>query len=88
MKKYTFIVEGLRCEKCEAKVNENIRSAVAVKKVTSSHVNGETVVLCKDNVDVTEIKKVIVGLGHKILETKTEDVVEEKKGLFGFFKKK
>lgn len=88
MKKYTFIIEGLHCEKCEAKVNDSIRKAVSVKSVTSSHVNGETIVLCKDSVDVTEMKKVIVGLGHKILDTKIEDVAEEKKGLFSFLKKK
>lgn len=88
MKKYTFIIDGLHCEMCEAKVNDSIRKAVPIKNITSSHVSGETIVICKDSVDVTEIKKVIVGLGHKILETKVEDVVEEKKGIFNFFKKK
>ena len=36
----------------------------------------------------TEMKKVIVGLGHKILDTKVEDVAEEKRGLCSFLKKK
>ena len=87
MIKYTFKVEGMHCEKCEAKVNAGIKSTVPVKSVTSSHVDGETIVVCKENVNVTEIKKVIVGLGHKILDTKTEEVKEEKKNIFSFFKK-
>lgn len=88
MVKHTFKVEGLHCEKCEAKVVESIRKSLSVKNVTASHVNGETIVICKENVDVTEIKKIIVGLGHKILDTNTEEIVEEKKSIFSFFKKK
>lgn len=87
MLKHTFVVEGLHCEKCEQKVNDNIKNSLSVKSVTSSFVDGETIVVCKESVDVTEIKKIIVGLGHKILDVKTEEIKEEKKGFFSFFKK-
>ena len=87
MLKHTFKVEGLHCEKCDAKLSDSIKSALPIKSVTSSHVSGETIVVAKESVSVTEIKKVIVGLGHKILDTVTEEIKEEKKGLFSFFKK-
>ncbi len=88
MLKHTIKVEGLHCEKCEAKVNEAIKGLLKVKSVTSSHVSGETVVVAKDDVDVLEIKKIIVSLGHRITDTITEEMVEEKKGILSFFKKK
>ncbi|MBQ8178192.1 MAG: hypothetical protein IJ033_03265, partial [Clostridia bacterium] len=68
-------------------IDNTISSNIKVKSVKSSHEAGETVVICKDSVDVVEIKKLIVGLGHRITDTAVESV-EEKKGLFSFFKRK
>ena len=87
MLKHTLKVEGLHCEKCEAKVNENIRTSLAVKSVTSSHVDGEVVVISKDTVELVDIKKIIVGLGHRIVDAKTEKIEEDKKGFFSFLKR-
>lgn len=87
MIKHTFKIEGLHCEKCDAKLIENIRDSVKVKSVTSSFEKGEAIVICKDDVDVLNIKKVIVGLGHKILDTQSEPYAEEKKTFFSLFKK-
>lgn len=88
MKKFTFVVEGLHCEKCDAKVSANIKSLPSVKSVESSYVDGKIEVVCKDNVELIDIKKLIVGLGHKILDTQVEDVQQDKKGFLSFFKRK
>ena len=45
MVKITLEVEGMACGMCEAHVNDAIRKAFPVKKVTSSHTKGETVIL-------------------------------------------
>ena len=37
MLQYTIVVEGMACSMCEAHVNDAIRKAFPVKKVTSSH---------------------------------------------------
>ena len=35
--KITLSIEGMRCVKCEAHMNEAIKEAMKVKKVSSSH---------------------------------------------------
>ena len=88
MKKYTLKIDTMHCEHCSNNIDNAISSNLKVKSVKSSHESGETVVICKDNIELMEIKKVVVGLGHRITDTITEDIVEEKKGLVSFFKKK
>ena len=37
MTQYTVKVDGMQCGMCEAHVNDAVRKALPVKKVTSSH---------------------------------------------------
>ena len=46
----TVKVEGMMCGMCEAHVNDAVRKAIPVKKVTSSHTKGETVILTEEEV--------------------------------------
>ena len=41
----TVQVSGMRCGMCEAHVNDAVRAAFRVKKVTSSRKTGQTVIL-------------------------------------------
>ena len=41
----TVGVDGMMCGMCEAHVNDAVRKAFPVKKVTSSHSKGQTVIL-------------------------------------------
>ena len=43
----TVKVSGMACSMCEAHVNDTIRRAFSVEKVSSSHAKGETVILSK-----------------------------------------
>ena len=45
----TVKVSGMACSMCEAHVNDTIRRAFPVEKVSSSHVKGETVILSKEH---------------------------------------
>lgn len=45
MIKTTVQVEGMMCGMCESHVNDAVRKACQVEKVTSSHGKGETVIL-------------------------------------------
>lgn len=47
MVKITVDVEGMACGMCEAHINEAVRNAFSVKKVTSSHTKKETVILAE-----------------------------------------
>lgn len=45
MVKTTLKIDGMMCGMCESHVNDAIRNAFPVKKVTSSHSKGETVII-------------------------------------------
>ena len=51
MLQYTIAVEGMACSMCEAHVNDAVRKAFPVKKVTSSHSKGQTQILCENRLD-------------------------------------
>ncbi|MCD8026248.1 MAG: cation transporter [Clostridiales bacterium] len=85
MVQITVKVDGMQCGMCEAHVNDAIRQAFKVKKVSSSHSKGETVVLAEDDIDEQLIKAVIDKSGYKALSVKKEPY--EKKGLFSSFRR-
>ena len=48
MEKITVGVDGMMCGHCEAHVNDAVRNALKVKKVTSSHSKKETVIIAEE----------------------------------------
>lgn len=80
MYKTTVSVSGMMCSMCEAHVNDAVRAALPVKKVTSSHKKGETVILSEAQPDAAALKQAINATGYEALDVKTEPY--EKKGLF------
>ena len=61
MTQYTVKVDGMQCGMCEAHVNDAVRKALPVKKVTSSHGKGETVLLSEAPLDPAEIRRVLLS---------------------------
>ena len=58
MLKYTLKVDGMACGMCEAHVNDAVRKVCPnVKKVTSSHAKGETVILTEQELDEEKLRK-------------------------------
>lgn len=51
MTKYTLVVDGMMCGMCESHVNDAVRKAFPVKKVTSSHSRKQTVVVAEEPID-------------------------------------
>lgn len=47
MVKITLGIEGMACGMCEAYINDTVRASFKVKKVTSSHSKGETVIVAE-----------------------------------------
>ena len=80
MVKTTLKIDGMMCGMCEAHVNDAIRKAFPVKKVTSSAKNGETVVISEEPLDISMLDKEIKGIGYTLLSHESEPY--EKKGLF------
>lgn len=82
MYKTTAKIDGMACSMCEAHVNETVRRAFPVKKVTSSHKKGECVILAEEPVGQAELAAALDPTGYKVLSVESEPY--RKKGLFGF----
>ena len=85
MVKITLAIEGMACGMCEAHINEAVRNAFHVKKVTSSHTKKQTVIIAEKDIPEQEVKNVIVKAGYDAVSVSSEPY--EKKGLFSAFRR-
>ena len=82
----TVKVSGMACSMCEAHINDAIRAALPIEKVSSSHSKGETVIVSREPLDEEKLRGIINATGYTAGEVSTTPY--EKKGLFSFLKKK
>ena len=80
----TVGVDGMMCGMCEAHVNDAVRKAFPVKKVTSSHGRGQTVILSEEAISEDACRAAIEDTGYDVLGYECKPY--EKKGLFHFGK--
>ena len=66
MKQIILQVDGMMCGMCESHVNDAIRRAFPVKKVSSSHTKGKTVILTEEDLSEEEIRKTVELREEKI----------------------
>lgn len=85
MVKITVLIEGMACGMCEAHINEAVRNAFQVKKVTSSHTKKQTVIIAEQDITEQELKDVIAKTGYGAVSVSSEPY--EKKGLFAAFRR-
>lgn len=71
MVKIVLKVEGMMCGMCESHINDAVRAAFPVKKVTSSHKKGQTVILTKQDIDEDTLRKAIDKTGYKVVSINT-----------------
>ena len=83
MFKTTVTVDGMSCGMCEAHVNDTIRSAFRIKKVTSSFKTGKTEIISEEAISEEALKRALDPTGYKVTGAESEPY--EKKGfsLFG-----
>ncbi len=84
MIQYTIAVDGMACSMCEAHINEAVRKALPVKKVTSSHTKGQTVILSEKELDEGALRQVISAAGYQA--GPIQSAPYEKRCLFSFEK--
>lgn len=82
MYKITLDVDGMACGMCEAHVNDAVRKAFQVKKVTSSHSKGRTEIISEMELDADKLKAVIEASGYDVLDMKTEPYKKKGFSLF------
>lgn len=83
----TLKIDGMMCGMCESHINDCIRSHFQIKKVTSSHTKGETIITAETAPDLDKLKAAIAETGYTVTDAKVE-TIEKKSGLFGLFGKK
>ena len=84
MIKIILDVEGMACGMCEAHVNDAVRRAFPVKKVSSSHAKGKTEIISQEPLNEEKLKAAVSATGYTVTAVKTESY--EKKG-FSLFRK-
>ena len=77
-------IDGMHCEMCEAHVNDLFRKNLKLKKVSSSHRKGETLIIGEGPYDEETVEKALEGSGYKV--EGVEITPYEKKGFFSFLK--
>ena len=82
MIKTTLTIDGMMCGMCESHMNDAIRGAFDVKKVTSSHSNGETIIISESALDEEKLKKTVADTGYELKGIDSEPYKKE-----GFFVK-
>lgn len=80
MTQYTVKVEGMMCGMCEAHINDACRRDLPLKKVTSSHTKGETVIIAGDDLTDEAIRAAIGGTGYTVASVTRAPY--EKRGFF------
>lgn len=74
-------IDGMMCGMCESHVNDAVCNNFKVKKVSSSHGKGRTVIESEAPLDEAQLRKVIGATGYEVKGVTSEEV--QKKGLFG-----
>ena len=82
MIKTTLSIDGMMCSMCEAHINDAVRKAVPVKKVSSSHRKGQTEILSEAPLDEAALRAAIEATGYRLLSVSQEEA-KKKRSLFG-----
>ena len=73
----TVQVSGMACGMCEAHVNDAVRSAFPVKKVSSSRIRGETVIESETPLDREKLRQAIGKTGYVMLSVSEEEITKK-----------
>ena len=78
-------IDGMMCGMCESHINDAIRNAFSVKKVSASHSKGEADIISEEPIDEAKLRETITKTGYDFVSMTS--MPYEKHGLFGFLKK-
>lgn len=81
MIKTTLKIDGMMCGMCESHINDAIYNHFAVKKATSSHIKGQTVILSEQPLDEEALRAAIDATGYHLVAVSHEEAADKT----GFF---
>ena len=85
MIKITVKVGGMQCGMCEAHINDAVRNAFPVKRVTSSRGRKETVILTEGDIEDPKLASCINEAGYTFCSAAREPY--DKKGMLAFLRR-
>lgn len=80
MVQMTLKIDGMQCDMCESHVNDTLRAAFPLKKVSSSHSKGETVLVTAEEIPEDALQRALEPTGYKLVSVQSAPYV--KRGLF------
>ena len=81
MQKIRLKILGMACGMCEAHINDAIRGAFPVKKVSASHRKGSVEILTEKDIPEDSLRAVIHRTGYTLVSMEEEPW--ERRGLLG-----
>ncbi len=66
MVQMTLKIDGMQCGMCESHVNDTLRAAFPLKKVSSSHSKGETVLVTAEEIPEDALHRALEPTGYKL----------------------
>lgn len=82
MFKITMKVDGMACSMCEAHINDAIRKAFPIKKVTSSHSRGTTEILAESLIEEDALRACVNATGYTVTDISSEPYEKKSFSLF------
>ena len=83
MIKTTLKIDGMMCSMCESHINDTVRQAFKVKKVSSSHKKGETQIISDSPLGDDALREAVGKTGYRVLDIKAEPYKKKRFTLFG-----
>ena len=80
MTQITLKIDGMQCGMCESHMNDAVRAAFPVKKVSASHKKGQAVILSEEEIPEEALKEAVKKIGYEV--TSVSSAPYQKKGLF------
>ena len=78
-------IDGMMCGMCESHINDAIRNAFSVKKVSASHSKDEADIISEEPIDEAKLRETITKTGYDFVSMTSKPY--EKHALFAFLKK-
>ena len=83
MVKTVIKIDGMMCGMCEAHMNDAIRKAFQVEKVSSSHTKHETEIVSEAPLDEALLEKTVAATGYELKGISSEPYEKKRFSLFG-----
>lgn len=66
-------IDGMMCSMCESHINDVIRQNFDVKKVSSSHKTGCTVIVSEQALNREQLEQALSRIGYRLVELTEEN---------------